>query len=73
MGKCYLINVCTFSKVLNVGCYQRASPYGLHGVPIYILYLYDQMWLVGYSLPKKNSARPQLLLTFLLFIIEKHY
>ena len=22
-------------------CYQ-------HGVPIYILYLYDQMWLVGY-------------------------
>ena len=26
------------------------SPYGLHGVPIYILYLYDLMWLVGTDL-----------------------
>ena len=46
MGKLYLFNVYTFFKslrVINVG-----SIYGLHGVPIYILYLYDQMWLVGY-------------------------
>ena len=27
--------------------------YGLHGVHIYILYLYDQMWLVGF-IPKKS-------------------
>ena len=24
------------------------SPYGLHGVPIYILYLYDQNYVVGW-------------------------
>ena len=45
MEKWYLFNVYTFSKslcVINVG-----SPYGLHGDPIYIWYLYDQMWLVG--------------------------
>ena len=23
------------------------SPYGLYAVPVYILYLYDQLWLVG--------------------------
>ena len=28
----------------------RGSPYGLHEVPIYILYLYDQMRLVGAEL-----------------------
>ena len=46
MEKWYLFNVYTFCKspcVINVG-----SPYGLHGDPIYIWYLYDQMWLVGY-------------------------
>ena len=35
----------TFCKslcVINVG-----SPYGLHGDPMYISYLYDQTWLVG--------------------------
>ena len=45
MEKWYLFNVYTFCKslcVINVG-----SPYGLHGDPIYIWYLYDQMWLVG--------------------------
>ena len=44
MGKLYLFNVYAFCKslcVINV-----VSPYGLHGFPIYILYLYDQMWLV---------------------------
>ena len=25
----------------------EGSRYGLHGDPIYILYLYDHMWLVG--------------------------
>ena len=37
----------TFYKslcVINVG-----SPCGLQGDPIYISYLYDQMWLVGYE------------------------
>ena len=45
MEKWYLFNVYTFCKslcVINVG-----SPYGLDGDPIYIWYLYDQMWLVG--------------------------
>ena len=32
---------CKSLRVINV-----VSPYGLHGVHIYILYLYDQMWLV---------------------------
>ena len=32
---------CKSLCVINV-----VSPYGLHGVPIYILYSYDQMWLV---------------------------
>ena len=48
MEKWYLFNVYTFCKslcVINVG-----SPYGFHGDPIYIWYLYDQMWLVGYLL-----------------------
>ena len=48
MGKWYLFRVFTFCKslcVINVG-----SPYASHGVPIYILYLYDQMWLVGTTL-----------------------
>ena len=47
MEKLYLFNVYTFCKslcIINVG-----SPYGLHGDPIYIWYLYDQMWLVGLS------------------------
>ena len=46
MEKLYLYNVYTFCKslcVINVG-----SPYGLHADPIYIWYLYDQMWLVGW-------------------------
>ena len=45
MEKWYLFNVYTFCKslcVINAG-----SPYGLQGDPIYISYLYDQMWLVG--------------------------
>ena len=45
MGKLYLFNVYTFCKslyVINVG-----STYGLHGIPMFILYLYDQLWLVG--------------------------
>ena len=29
-------------------CYNVGSPYGLYGVPIHILCLYDQMWLIGY-------------------------
>ena len=35
----------TFCKSLCV--INEGSPYGLHGDPIYILYLYDHMWLVG--------------------------
>ena len=45
MGKLFLLNVYNFCKsqcVINV-----RSPYNLHGIQIYILYLYDQMWLVG--------------------------
>ena len=45
MGKWYLFNVYTFCKSLCV--INEGSPYGLHGVPIYIVYLYDHMWLVG--------------------------
>ena len=45
MGKWYLFNVYTFCKSLRV--INEGSPYGLHGDPIYILYLYDHMWLVG--------------------------
>ena len=45
MGKWYLFNVYTFCKSLCV--INKVSPYGLHGVPVYILYLYDHMWLVG--------------------------
>ena len=45
MGKWYLFNVYTFCKSLCV--INEWSPYGLHGDPIYILYLYDHMWLVG--------------------------
>ena len=32
---------CKSLCVINVG-----SPYGLHGVPVYILHTYDQMWMV---------------------------
>ena len=46
MGKLYLFTVCTFCKSLCV--INEGSPYGLHGDPIYILYLYDHMWLVGH-------------------------
>ena len=45
MGKRYLFNVYTFCKSLCV--INEGSPYGLHGDPIYILYLYDHLWLVG--------------------------
>ena len=45
MGKWYIFNVYTFCKSLCV--INEGSPYGLHGDPIYILYLYDHMWLVG--------------------------
>ena len=48
MGKLYLFNVYIFCKSLCVS--NLASPYGLHGVPIYILYLDDQMWLVWHKL-----------------------
>ena len=44
-AKIICIYVYTFCKSLCV--INMVSPYGLHGVPIYILYLYDQMWLVG--------------------------
>ena len=45
--------MCNFFANLNVlltwgpHMVYMGSPYGLHGVPIYILYLYDHMWLVG--------------------------
>ena len=41
MGKLYLFNVYTFCKslyVINVG-----SPYGLHGVPIYFLFIWSNV------------------------------
>ena len=37
---------CKYQCDINVG-----SPYGLHVVLLYILYLYDQMWLVGVHVP----------------------
>ena len=48
MEKLYLFNVYTFCKSLYV--IHAGSSHGLHGDPIYISYLYDQMWLVGYVL-----------------------
>ena len=48
MGQLYLFKVFTFCKSLCV--IDVRYPYGLHGVPIYILYLYDQTWLVGWLL-----------------------
>ena len=46
MGKLYLFNVYTFCKSLCV-INEGSPPYGLHEDPIFILYLYDHMWLVG--------------------------
>ena len=43
---------CKSLCVINVG-----SKYGLHMLPIYILYLYDQMWLVGNLSNFKNSLQ----------------
>ena len=37
-----MYSFCNSLCVINVG-----SEYGLPGDPIYILYLYDHMWLVG--------------------------
>ena len=45
-------SVCKSLFVINVG-----SPYGLHGVPNYILYLYDQMWLVGNTNQHHNNRK----------------
>ena len=44
MEKLYLFNVYTFCKSLYV--FTVGSPYGFPWDPIYILCLYDQMWLV---------------------------
>ena len=51
----------TFCKslcVTNVG-----FQYGLYGVPVYILYLYDQMWLVGMCWFGCSSAHKGILAT----------
>ena len=39
--------MCTLFRNLYMLSTCMGSPYGLHGVLIYILYLSDQMWLVG--------------------------
>ena len=45
----------TFCKSLCV--INEGSPYGLHGDSIYILYLYDHMWLVGALLCVAHSLQ----------------
>ena len=55
MGKLYLFNVYTFCKSLRV--INEGSPQGLHGDRIYILYLYDHMWLVGEVYPDETPRR----------------
>ena len=44
-GNIYIISMVIY--IYNIyGNIYIYNIYGLHGVPIYILYLYDQMWLV---------------------------